>query len=322
MARTAPRHGFGRSTSTATVIEARIQHNYARNARVAFYLTGGTVGLLAATIAADYTHPILAALTGAGCGTSAGVFAYAAVRSWPIARWLWWWTPEIIVGLAAVYGFTALATHTNLYSRAAVVMLLVGVPVTVPGIRRRLVALAWCLIVRHRLRVCFNQFIIANRSGSLPLILWATPTPVGERVHVYLRPGLSITDLEHRLEKIAVACHATAVTVDRASDRTAGHVRLDIKRREVLAATVGSPLVDLVDPTTPLPARAPGELPTALDLPDVPNGAGIVSPANGRSVLTRIDGGKPSPKPAAANAAASPTPVVASVGGDDLSDWI
>jgi hypothetical protein len=203
--------------------------------------------------------------------------------------------------------------------------LLVGGPAAVPGIRRRLVAAAWCLIVRHRLRVCFNQFITANRSGSLPLILWATPTPVGERVHVYLRPGLAITDLEHRLEKIAVACHATAVTVDRASDRTAAHVRLDIKRREVLAATVGSPLVDLVDPTTPLPARSPGELPTALDLPDVPNGTGIVSPANGRSALTRIDGGKPSPRPRTAPAttpATSPPPVVATVDGDDLSDWI
>jgi hypothetical protein len=142
-------------------------------------------------------------------------------------------------------------------------------------------------------------------------------------VHVYLRPGLSITDLEHRLEKIAVACHATAVTVDRASDRTAAHLRLDIKRREVLGATVSSPLVDLVDPTTPLPARTPGVLPTALDLPDVPNDTPTTK---GRPVLTRIDGGKPSPRPTAAPAiapAVSPAPaVVASVDGDDLSDWI
>jgi hypothetical protein len=318
---TGPRRPFGRSTGTATVIEARVHQNYARNARVAFYLTGCIVGLLAATIAADYTHPILAALIGAGCGIATGVFAYAAVRSWPIARWLWWWTPEIIVGLAAVYGFTTLAHHTTLPMRLAFVAVIVGVPAAVPVVRRRLVAAAWCLIVRHRLRVCFNQFIIANRSGSLPLILWATPTPVGERVHVYLRPGLSITDLEHRLEKIAVACHATAVTVDRASDRTAAHLRLDIKRREALAATVGSPLVDLVHPTTPLPARAPGELPTALDLPDVPNG----TEPKGTPVLTRIDGGKPSPRPTTAPAttpATSPAPAVVSVDGEDVADWI
>jgi hypothetical protein len=145
---------------------------------------------------------------------------------------------------------------------------------------------------------------------------------VGERVHVYLRPGLAITDLEHRLEKIAVACHATAVTVDRASDRTAAHLRLDIKRREVLAATVGSPLVDLVDPTTPLPARTPSELPTALDLPDVPNDT---PNTNGKPVLTRIDGGKPSPRPTttpATSPVASPAPVAVSAAGDDLSDWI
>jgi hypothetical protein len=36
----------------------------------------------------------------------------------------------------------------------------------------------WCLITRHRLRTCFSEFIITNRTGSLPLILWARPTPV------------------------------------------------------------------------------------------------------------------------------------------------
>jgi hypothetical protein len=325
MARTAPRGPFGRSTTTAAVIEARVAHNYARNARVAFYLTGCIVGLLAATVAADYAHPILAALIGTGCGTVAGALVYAAVRSWPIGRWLWWWTPEILLGLAVVFGFTTLARHTTLPTRLAAVAVVVGVPAAMPAIRRRLVALGWCLIVRHRLRVCFNQFIIANRSGSLPLILWARPTPVGERVHVYLGPGLSITDLEHRLEKIAVACHATAVTVDRASDRTAAHVRLDIKRREALTATVGSPLVDLVDPTTPVPARTPGELPTALDLPDVRTSTGKVPPANGKPALPRIDGGKPSPRPATAPAttpATSSAPVVVSVEGEDVADWI
>jgi hypothetical protein len=322
MAHTASRRGFGRSTGTVTAIEGRVAHNNRRNARIAFTLTLCVIGLLSATVAADRWHPILAILIGIGAGTLAGVIVYATVRSWPIVRWLWWWTPEILLSLAVVYGWMALAAHTALPTRLAAVAVVVGVPAAVPAVRWRLVALAWCLIVRHRLRVCFNQFIIANRSGSLPLILWARPTPVGERVHVYLRPGLAITDLEHRLEKIAVACHATAVTVDRASDRTAAHLRLDIKRREVLGATVSSPLVDLVDPTTPLPARTPGVLPTALDLPDVPND----TEPKGRPVLTRIDGGKPSPRPTAAPAiapAVSPAPaVVASVDGDDLSDWI
>ena len=56
---------------------------------------------------------------------------------------------------------------------------------------RHIIAVAWCLIVRHRIRTCFAQFIISNQSGSLPLILWARPTPVGERVWVWLRTGLS-----------------------------------------------------------------------------------------------------------------------------------
>jgi hypothetical protein len=142
----------------------------------------------------------------------------------------------------------------------------------VPAIRRRIVALAWCVIVRHRLRVCFSQFIIANKSGSLPLILWARPTPVGERVWVYLRPGLSLSRLQSRLDEIAVTCHATSVLVELASEsKKAAYLRFDIKRREVLTAKVSSPLTGVIDTDNmPLPYTAPTDVPTALDLPDVP----------------------------------------------------
>src|SRR3712207_186907 len=131
-----------------------------------------------------------------------------------------------------------------MWVRFVVVGLFVGLPALSPPIRRRVIALGWCVIVRHRLRVCFAQFIIGNQSGSLPFILWARPTPVGERVWVYLRPGLSLADLQGRLEKIAVACHAKTCVVEHASDGNAAYLRFDIKRREVLHAAVDSPLVD------------------------------------------------------------------------------
>ncbi len=126
-----------------------------------------------------------------------------------------------------------------------------------PRVRRVTASVAWCFIVRHRLRTCFSQFIVANQSGSLPWIFVAKPTPVGERVWIYLRPGLSPSDLQSRLEKIAVACHASAVLIERASARTAGFLRVDIKRREVLGGLVGSPLsgedIDHPLTTTDLP---------------------------------------------------------------------
>ncbi|WP_431914416.1 hypothetical protein [Micromonospora carbonacea] len=292
-----------------TVIEAKVHRSSARNARLAFVLTAVIVGLLSAVVAASYMHPILALFVGVLIGVPLGGLAWVLVRIWPVLRLLWWWTPEIGITTVGGIAWVQLANHTPLPVTVAVVALVVGVPAAVPVARRAVIAWTWCLVVRHRLRVCFAQFIVANQSGSLPLILWARPTPVGERVWVYLRPGLSLADLEGRLDKIAVTCHASTALVERASDGNAAYLRFDIKRREVLTATVGSPLVDVINPDTPATERNPASVPTALDLPDV-QAPTITLPA------------QPTKKPAAtsangSNPAASSPPDV-----DDMSDWI
>jgi len=312
MFKSSGRRGFGRSSGTVTVIEARVHRSSARRARVAFLVTVFVVGLLTATVAADRMHPVFALILGLITGGVAGAAVWALVRVWPVLRLLWWWTPEILAGLVLVYGWVALARHTNLVLRLVVVAVLVGVPAGVPYLRRRVVAVAWCVIVRHRLRTCFAQFIHANQSGSLPLILWARPTRVGERVWVQLRPGLALRDLEHRQDRIAVACWADRVVIERASTGNAGYLRFDIKRRDVLTATVGSPLVDLVDPATPTPLRTVGQTPTALDLPDIPK--------PGASKPTRDTG--PSPRKPATAPAPEPATAAAGVNGEDVTDWI
>ncbi|WP_433789313.1 hypothetical protein [Actinoplanes sp. CA-252034] len=264
--------GFGRKPGTVTVIEQRVLRTTARNARMAFIITALIVGVLAMTVASDHMHPILAALLAAPIAFVAGAFVWTLVRIWPVLRLIWWWLPEITAGMALVYGWIALANATPALVTAAIVAPLVGIPAAVPALRRRVTALGWCFIVRHRLRVCFSQFLIANKSGSLPLILWARPTPVGERVWVYLRPGLSLSRLQGRLDEIAVTCHASSVLVELASDnKKAAFVRFDIKRREVLTATVNSPLVGVIDTENMPPAYTTAtDVPTALDLPDVP----------------------------------------------------
>jgi hypothetical protein len=265
--------GVGRRSGTVTVIEQRVHRSARENARFAYIITVIVVGLAAMTIASDHMHPILAGLLGALVGVLAGLLVWAVVRIWPVLRLLWWWTPEIGATLGLTYGWIALANATPAPVTFAVLAPLVGIPAAIPSIRRRIVALAWCLIVRHRLRVCFAQFIIANKSGSLPLILWARPTPVGERVWVYLRPGLSLSRLQARLDEIAVTCHATSALVELAgANKRAAYLRFDIKRREVLTADVTSPLPALVVPTgdTIDNPPAPAVVPTALDLPDVP----------------------------------------------------
>jgi hypothetical protein len=264
--------GFGRKSGTVTIIEQKVLRTTARNARMALIITTLIVGILAMTVASDYMHPILAVLTAGPIAFVAGLFVWTLVRIWPVLRLIWWWLPEITGGMALVYGWIALANATPALVTAAIVAPLVGIPAAVPALRRRITALGWCFIVRHRLRVCFSQFIIANKSGSLPLILWARPTPVGERVWVYLRPGLSLSRLQARLDEIAVTCHASSVLVELASDsKKAAFLRFDIKRREVLTADVSSPLIGVIDTANiPTPPPASTEVPTALDLPDVP----------------------------------------------------
>ncbi|MFE9872200.1 hypothetical protein ACFYON_16330 [Micromonospora sp. NPDC005686] len=313
MSKSSPRRSFGRKSSgTITVIEAKVHRSSARNARLAFILTAVIVGLLSAVVAASYIHPILAVFVGALIGVPLGGLAWLLVRVWPVLRLLWWWTPEI--GITTVVGaaWVQLANHTPTLVTLVVVALLVGVPAALPASRRFVVAWTWCLIVRHRLRVCFAQFIIANQSGSLPLILWAKPTPVGERVWVYLRPGLSLADLEGRLDRIAVACHASTALIERASDRNAAYLRFDIKRREVLTAQVGSPLVDVIDPDTPATERIPATVPTALDLPDV----------DMPTVTLPTQQGKPAGKKPATTANGSKPAASTASDVDDVSDWI
>jgi hypothetical protein len=306
-----------RSGGTVTIIEDRVRRSTARNAKLAFWVTTIITTLLTATVLADRMHPILALFAGALAGMILGAFVWVWVRISPVIRLLWWWTPEILLGLGVVYGFTALARHTDLIVRLMVLAIVVGAPAAVPVVRRRLVAVAWCLIVRHRLRVCFSQFIIANRSGSLPLILAARPTPVGERVWIWLRSGLSLRELQGRTDKIAVTCWARQITAEAASDRNAALIRVDIKRREVFGVTVTNPLAGLVDPGTPARVRDLGTVPTALDLPDVADpgstsDTGGMKPAAGeKPTSTR----KPSPT-------VVPAPVAVSADGEDISDYI
>jgi hypothetical protein len=304
------RTSFGRGSGTVTVIEQQVHRSSIRNAKIAFWAIGVPVALLTATVAASYTHPIVAGLIGVLAGVCVGLPVAGFIVAWPVLRVLWWWTPEICTTAGLLAGWVELATHTNTIIRVLVTGVIVGVPAAWRPVRARIMAVAYCFITRHRLRVCFNEFIITNRTGSLPLILWARPTPVGERIWIWLRPGLSVDDLQSRLDKIAPACWADTATIERASDTNAAFVRLDVKRRQVLNGTVNSPLVGLVDPDAPATERDTGEVPTALDLTDV-SAASVIT-----SSLKREDK-KPTKRPAA-----EPVTTPAAAGGEDVSDWI
>src|SRR6266496_6255757 len=303
--------GFGRGNGTVTVIEQTVMRSYRRKAKIVFYVTLVIVAALTATVAASKWQPLLALFAGLVLGTVVAAIAAGIVTAWPVIRAIWWWTPETVLTGSLIFGWVELADHTNLYWRLAVVFVIIGIPAAVKPVRDRINQATWCLITRHRIRTCFSEFIITNRTGSLPLILWARPTPVGERVWVWLRPGLALADLQTRLGEIAVACWATAALAETASRSNAAFVRMDIKRRDVLTGTITSPLLDMIKSGTPATERDTAEIPTALDLPQVP--AAEVIPVR-PTPLKRPDHPR-TPAPA------SP-PAPAASDGSDTTDWI
>jgi hypothetical protein len=303
---------FGRGTGTITVIEEPVMRNYRRTAKIVFYITWPVIGLLAATVAASRWHPVLALLAGLAFGLAVAAVAGAVVAAWPVLRAIWWWLPETVLIAGLISGWAELMYAVpTLILRLACVAVITGVPAALRPVRSRINAVTWCLIARHRLRTCFSEFIITNRTGSLPLILWARPTPVGERVWLWLRPGLSLDDLLSRLDKIAVACWASAAVADTASRSSAAFVRVDIKRRDILGGTITSPLLDLLRSGPPAASQDTQEAPAALDLPEVP--ASEVMPA--RLTPVKPPGTPKMPAPASA-------PAMSAADGSDISDYI
>src|SRR5215813_3074086 len=284
--------------------------SYLRKAKIVFYVTLVITAALAATVAASKWQPLLALFGGVVLGTVIATIAAGIVAAWPVIRAIWWWTPETVLTGSLIFGWVELAEHTTLIWRLAAVVVIVGVPAAIKPVRAVINQVCWCLVTRHRIRTCFSEFIITNRTGSLPLILWARPTPVGERVWLWLRPGLSLDDLQDRLDKIAVTCWATAALAEAASASNAAFVRLDIKRRDVLTGTITSPLLDLIKSGGPATERDTTEIPTALDLPQV--AASEVTPVR-PTPLKRPDHPK-TPAPA-------PSPAPAASDGSDITDW-
>jgi hypothetical protein len=251
-----------------------VSRSYAQKARLAFFAGGAVFAGLAAALFVSGLPIWAAAPLGLVIGAAMGLTLAVLVTAWPVLRALWWWSIEIGAALAVVLPLTWLANATSAWVSLALFLVSAGLAAAVPKVRRRVVAWSWCVIVRHRLRLCFSQVIrTAGRmqAGSLPLMLWARPTPAGERVWIWLRPGLDLAALDGKAGQLAVACWASEVRVVRASDRFAALIRVDLSRRDPLAGELVSPLAalfaDMPGPTAPTESGHAEAW--ALDLEDV-----------------------------------------------------
>jgi hypothetical protein len=254
-------------------VEPSAWRSYARRSQIAFYATAGVAGVVLAAALSAVMNPVKGVILGLFAGALLGVLVALLIAIWPLMRVLWHWATEICIGLAVVAGTRALASVVVPWLAVLVALVLVAAPVAVGPVRRRLLAVAWCGIVPHRLRLCFAEFIRASNRvhrHSPPLVLVARPTPAGERVWVWLRPGLELADLEGKTGKLAVACWAGEVRVVRASRRFAALVRIDVTRRDPLTGLVRSPLAGLVPGDGADVPVSPGLPPLGLNLDDIP----------------------------------------------------
>lgn len=168
-------------------------------------------------------------------------------RSMPVLILLciWRWRWELLWLSAGIAGYLY-ARHLELSTAewilvAEVPIALVAIPATRRFLRNRI----WCVITRHRIRLCLAEMRAMNHSGRLPFVLTARSTRVGERLWLVLRPGLAVDDIATRAEALASACWAAETRVARAK-RYATFVRVDIIRRDSLGRElVANPLTQL-----------------------------------------------------------------------------
>jgi hypothetical protein len=275
------------------IVDPPVSQWYARRAGVAALVVGLVSDVLVTAVLSVFCPLMLAVVLGALAGVVAGFVAAVLVRVWPVLRTLWWWSFEITTVVLVAGGWVALA-HVTTWWIASVVLTVVVAAVFVPRRSRRFVyAWSWCAVVRHRLRLCFATLVrsqvrvTGGRPAALPLLLWARPTLAGERVWLWLRPGLALEDLEGKAGLIAVACIAKQVRIAPASERYAALLRVDIARRDPLTGRIDSPLALLIpslrndDIGADVPV-SPAVPPVGLELADIADPAPEPSRRGGR----------------------------------------
>ena len=101
----------------------------------------------------------------------------------------WRWRTELLTlgGLLAALAW--LSGQITLRWAAVVLAAAVGIIFTVPWSRRFIIRRFWCVLARHRFQHLCWEARLHTRAGRLPVVLWARPTKVGERLTVWCRAG-------------------------------------------------------------------------------------------------------------------------------------
>ena len=255
----------------------------------------------------------------------------------PAARALgaiWRWRVEglCVLTLTVVWIWTAYQIPDSwpIWTAPVILLAVIVVIAVVPVSRRFVIRRVWCVFSRHRVRKCFVQSRVMTHEGLLPLFMWTRPTPVGDRLWLWLRPGLSGRDIEAVSDRIAAACWASTARV-RVSAKRAAIVSVEVIRRDPLASSgqLHSPLlhgvarahfatkadvIPLPNRSTVIPAQ-PERSARSLDDPPMP-----VDPARAtRGAATKRTGTR---SPASTDINESSAAAVVGRSGEDVSDYV
>jgi hypothetical protein len=153
--------------------------------------------------------------------------------------------PEIGTAIALIWLWSAVSSRLGAAPTLLLSASISGSLAWWPRSRRWLSAALGCVVTRHRLRTALLELRLTSRAGWLPLTLWLTATPVGERVWLWCRAGISAEDIADEVDRLRSACFARDVRVSR-DRRWASLVSVDVVRRDPLrsARPVPSPLAD------------------------------------------------------------------------------
>jgi hypothetical protein len=152
--------------------------------------------------------------------------------------------PELLTGMAVLWLWLASVRAIGPLWTVGLWALVTALLFRWSRSRRWLLTGLGLAVTRFRLRTALVELRLTNRAGRLPLVLWMVATPVGERVWLWCRAGISAEDMSDEVDGIRAACCAREVRISRDS-RWAALVLVDVIRRDPLASTtiISSPLV-------------------------------------------------------------------------------
>jgi hypothetical protein len=142
----------------------------------------------------------------------------------------WRWRYEIILvsGLLAALAAVIISFGAVPTVIAVIVMALAVLCWTTA--RRFAVNRAWCIIIPHRVRVGCVEGLIYSSRGKIPVILWTSHRPFGERVLLYCRGGTTADDFVSARTILTTACWAQDIVIYVDTQHTQ-LVALDVIRR-------------------------------------------------------------------------------------------